>query len=157
MSFKQNKIVKKFDLVWVSRSIAECDRERLDRLRIRLERTPFLVLSLSFVWVNLSPKQHFPQVLLLWTSFCVSTEDILVFQLHVRVYAMVYNRGPSASTGEHCICIVSDLLWLGLVWSFVFCIFTSSVLRYSQKEPYNRPFYSCVFSDLALDCKRGWG
>ena len=30
--------------------------------------------------------------------------------------------GPSASTGEHCICIVSDLLWLGLVWScFVFC------------------------------------
>ena len=21
----------------------------------------------------------------------------------------------------------------------------------------NRPFYSCVFSDLALDCKRGWG
>ena len=31
--------------------------------------------------------------------------------------------GPSASTGEHCICIVSDLLWLGLVWScFVFCL-----------------------------------
>ena len=30
---------------------------------------------------------------------------------------------PSASTGEHCICIVSDLLWLGLVWScFVFCL-----------------------------------
>ena len=21
----------------------------------------------------------------------------------------------------------------------------------------NRPFYSCVLSDLALDCKRGWG
>ena len=21
----------------------------------------------------------------------------------------------------------------------------------------NRPFYSCLFSDLALDCKRGWG
>ena len=21
----------------------------------------------------------------------------------------------------------------------------------------NRPFYSCVFSDLALDFKRGWG
>ena len=21
----------------------------------------------------------------------------------------------------------------------------------------NRPFYSCVFGDLALDCKRGWG
>ena len=32
-------------------------------------------------------------------------------------------RGPSASTGEHCICIVSDLLWLGLAWScFVFCL-----------------------------------
>ena len=31
--------------------------------------------------------------------------------------------GPSASTGEHCICIVSDLLWLGLIWScFVFCL-----------------------------------
>ena len=31
--------------------------------------------------------------------------------------------GPSASTGEHCICIVSDLLWFGLVWScFVFCL-----------------------------------
>ena len=24
-------------------------------------------------------------------------------------------------------------------------------------EEGNRPFYSCVFSDLALDCKRGWG
>ena len=22
---------------------------------------------------------------------------------------------------------------------------------------HNRSFYSCVFSDLALDCKRGWG
>ena len=33
------------------------------------------------------------------------------------------SKGPSASTGEHCICIVSDLLWLGLVWScFVFCL-----------------------------------
>ena len=32
-------------------------------------------------------------------------------------------KGPSASTVEHCICIVSDLLWLGLVWScFVFCL-----------------------------------
>ena len=31
--------------------------------------------------------------------------------------------GPYASTGEHYICIVSDLLWLGLVWScFVFCL-----------------------------------
>ena len=33
------------------------------------------------------------------------------------------NWGPSASTGEHCICIVSDLLRLGLGWScFVFCL-----------------------------------
>ena len=33
-----------------------------------------------------------------------------------------HKPGPSASTGEHCICIVSDLL-LGLVWGcFVFCL-----------------------------------
>ena len=27
----------------------------------------------------------------------------------------------------------------------------------SARQKRNRPFYSCVFSDLALDCKRGWG
>ena len=30
---------------------------------------------------------------------------------------------PSSGTGEHCICIVFDLLWLCPVWScFVFCL-----------------------------------
>ena len=38
-------------------------------------------------------------------------------------YIFLLKSGPSVSTGEHCICIVSDLLWLGLVWScFVFCL-----------------------------------
>ena len=43
-------------------------------------------------------------------------KDWFVFFAQTRLW------GPSASTGEHCICIVSDLLWLGLVWSFVFCL-----------------------------------
>ena len=28
--------------------------------------------------------------------------------------------------------------------------------RNNKKKDGNRPFYSCVFSDLALDCERGW-
>ena len=41
----------------------------------------------------------------------------------LKVFSNLDSVGPSASTGEYCICIVSDLLWLGLVWScFVFCL-----------------------------------
>ena len=33
----------------------------------------------------------------------------------------------------------------------------STNLENSGEYKYNRPFYSCVFCELALDCKRGWG
>ena len=56
-----------------------------------------------------------------YAEFRFEKNDIPLFAEPLQLPFQI--RGPSASTGEHCICIVSDLLWLGLVWScFVFCL-----------------------------------
>ena len=43
-------------------------------------------------------------------------------------------------------------------WPFIVCYLREIAKILRVYQPFcNRPFYSCVFSDLVLDCKRGWG